>query len=214
MDEGEIMLTVARPRTPRRTHASGPAGRSPGWFLAGGFLAHVVLRLWLFRYHAGPVANPDETGYLIAARWLAGGPGADFTGSTFYQSGYALLLAPIYWFTSDPAAVYRAVVVAGAVLAAGAYPLAYLGLRRLELGRRAALVLAFTAALAPALLLFSGLALADAVLPTLLLGWLLAVHDLARSGSARAGAVAGGLAAFAMAVHLRGTVVLAVYVVV
>ncbi|NUW39942.1 hypothetical protein [Nonomuraea rhodomycinica] len=197
----------------RRTSRQTARGRSRwlGWALAGGWLAQVLLRLWLYRYHTGPVANPDETGYLVAARWLAGGAGADLTGSTFYQGGYALLLVPAYWVTSDPVTVYRLVAGIGSAAAATAFPLAYVVLRRLALGRREAVALAFVAGLSPALLLFSGLALADAVLPTLALGWLLATHDLARTGSPRAGAAAGALAGFATAVHLRGTVILAAY---
>lgn len=193
---------------------SAPAPRARrtrhGLLLAAGFAAQVVLRLWLFRYHIRPVANPDETGYLVAARWLTGGAGADFSGSTFYQGGYALLLAPAHLVTDDPVTVYRLVVVVGSLAAAGVFPLAYLMLRRLAVGARAALALAFAAGAAPSLLLFSGLALADAALPTLLLGWLLAVHELARRGSVRAGLAAGALAGYAVSVHLRGTVVLAV----
>ncbi|MFG1944620.1 hypothetical protein [Nonomuraea sp. NPDC048826] len=195
---------------------AAPAARAsrirPGPLLAAGFLVQVTLRLWLFRFHTRPVANPDETGYLIAARWLAGGPAADFSGSTFYQGGYALLLTPAHWLADDPVTVYRLVVVLGSVAAAGVFPLAYLMLRRLGLGRRAALPLGFAAGAAPSLLLFSGLALADAMLPTLLLGWLLAVHELARGGSVRAALGAGTVAAYAAAVHLRGTVILAVTV--
>ncbi|MET9240214.1 hypothetical protein [Nonomuraea sp. NPDC003709] len=202
--------------TPAPVHA---AARHTGrarlwWLLAAGWVAHVVLRLWLYRYHAGPVANPDETGYLLAARWLAGGPGADLTGSTFYQGGYPLLLVPVFWLTSDPVLAYRLVAGVGSMAAASAYPLAYLLLRRMGLGRRAALITAFVAALSPALVVFSGLALTDAILPVLVLAWLLALHDLVAYGSARAGAVAGALAAFAMAAHLRGTVILAVCVLV
>ncbi|MEV1174326.1 hypothetical protein [Nonomuraea sp. NPDC049784] len=182
------------------------------WVLAAGWVAQVGLRLWLYRYHTGPVANPDETGYLLAARWLAGGPGADLTGSTFYQGGYPVLLVPIFWLTSDPVLAYRLVVVVGSMAAAGAYPLAYMLLRRMGLGGRVALISAFVAGLSPALLVFPGLALTDAILPALVLAWLVAVHDLAAYGSVRAGAVAGGLSAFAMAAHLRGTVVLAVCV--
>ncbi|MFB4274885.1 hypothetical protein ACBJ59_06270 [Nonomuraea sp. MTCD27] len=190
-------------------------GRSWVWWpLAAGWVAQVALRLWLHRYHAGPVANPDETGYLLAARWLAGGAGADLSGSTFYQAGYALPLVPVFWLTSDPETAYRLVTGIGAVAAAGAYPVAYLLLRRLRLGRRAALVLAFAAGLSPGLLVFSGYALADAILPVLVLAWLVAVHDLVAYGSAGAGIAAGGLAAYAMAVHLRGTVILAVCLVV
>ncbi|MFI7223778.1 hypothetical protein ACIBO5_11170 [Nonomuraea angiospora] len=202
--------------TPAPVHA---AARHTGrarlwWLLAAGWVAHVALRLWLYRYHTGPVANPDETGYLLAARWLAGGPGADLSGSTFYQGGYPLLLVPIFWLTSDPVLAYRLVAGVGSMAAASAYPLAYLLLRRMGLGRRAALITAFVAALSPALVVFSGLALTDAILPVLVLAWLVALHDLVAYGSARAGAVAGALAAFAMAAHLRGTVVLVVFVLV
>ncbi|MFI6498668.1 hypothetical protein [Nonomuraea typhae] len=185
----------------------------PIWLLAGGWLAQVLLRLWMFRYHTGPVANPDEVGYLLAARWLAGGPGGDYSGSTFYQGGYPLLLAPVYWVTGDPVTVYRLVVVIGSLAAALAFPLAYLVLRRLSLGRRAALALAFVAGLAPSVLVFSGLALVDAVLPTLVLGWLLALHDLLARRSWLAGAAAGALSGLAMAMHLRGMVVMGVFTV-
>ncbi|MFI7461610.1 hypothetical protein [Nonomuraea sp. NPDC049646] len=205
------MTTTFVERVPAPAPRMRRRGRSRSWWLpAIGWVAQVALRLWLFRQHAGPVANPDETGYLIAARWLAGGPGADLTGFTFYQGGYALLLAPVFWFTSDPAVAYRLVVAVGSMVAAGAFPLAYLLLRRLGTGPRAAMAAAFAGGLSPSLLLFSGLALADAVLPTLILAWLVALHDLVARGSVRAGALAGGLAGYAMAVHLRGTVVLAV----
>ncbi|MFI7442152.1 hypothetical protein [Nonomuraea indica] len=181
-----LSTPVARLRPPPVARPAAP-DRRWGWALAGGWVAQLLLRLWLFRYHTGPVANPDETGYLVAARWLAGGPGADLTGSTFYQGGYALLLAPIHWVTADPATVYRLVVAVGSMVAATAFPLAYLVLRRLAVGRGAGLGLAFVAGAAPSLLLFSGLALADAILPTLLLGWLLALHDLAGAGPEQGG---------------------------
>ncbi|WP_157549855.1 hypothetical protein [Nonomuraea candida] len=224
------MTTATMVRRPAPADAPARSGAWLWWLLAAGFVAQVALRLWLNRYHLGPVANPDETGYLLAARWLAGGAGADLSGSTFYQAGYALLLTPIFWLTSDPATAYRLAVVVGAVAVSGAYPMAYLLLRRLRLRPRTALPVAFAAGLSPSLLVFSGYALADAILPVLVLGWLVALHDLAARGSARAGtaaggvaggaaggvagavagAVAGGVAAYAMATHLRGTVIVAV----
>ncbi|MFI7700983.1 hypothetical protein [Nonomuraea sp. NPDC049480] len=208
------MTTVSISRVPEIARREEKRPRRLWWLPAVGWAAHVALRLWLYRYHAGPVANPDETGYLLAARWLAGGPGADLSGSTFYQGGYALLIVPVFWLTSDPVVAYRMVVVAGSMAAAGACPLAYALLRRLAVGRRTALVMAFAAGLSPALLVFAGLALADAILPSLVLAWLVAVHDLAARGSVKAGAVAGALAGYATAVHLRGMIVLAVCVLV
>ncbi len=203
-------MTLAPVRTRPPAAPSSPR-RSVTWVLVGGWIAQLAVRLWLFRYHTGPVANPDETGYLLAARWLAGGPGGDLSGSTFYQGGYPLLLVPVFWVTADPETAYRLVVAIGSMAAATAFPLAYLALRRLRTGTRPALLLAFVAGLCPALMEFSGLALTDAILPTLVLGWLIALHDLT---AGRSGIVAGALAGYATTVHMRGTIIFGVFVVV
>lgn len=194
---------AAPPRPDRR--------RALGWLLAAGVLAQVALRLWLARTRTGPAADPDETGYLIAARQLAGGPGADLSGNTFYQGGYPLLLTPVYWFTSDPAVVYAAVMVINALAGAALLPLGYAAARRFGLGRRTALPLAFAAALLPATTFFGAFALADAVLPALVLGWLLALDRFARTGRAGGAVLASAVASYAAAVHTRGTVLLAVH---
>jgi hypothetical protein len=39
---------------------------------------------------------PDEEGYLLGARLLAGGAIGDFSGQRFYQPGYSLLISPAY----------------------------------------------------------------------------------------------------------------------
>ncbi|MFD0686773.1 hypothetical protein [Actinomadura fibrosa] len=181
------------------------------WLLVAGTVAQVCVRLWFARARTGPVANPDETGYLVAARWLAGGPGGDLSGNTFYQGGYPLLLSPAYWFAHDPAAVYTTVMVINAVLGAALFPLGYAAARRLGLARRSALPLAWGSALLPATTFFGAFALADAVLPTLVLGWLLALDRFARHGRAADAALASLAAAFAATVHSRGTVLLAVH---
>ena len=84
--------------------------------LAVGWLVQAGLRAWLGRMQVVPLANPDETAYLIAARVLAGGTGADLSFSTLYQVGYPLVITPVYWFTSDPATVYHAVVAVNAAV--------------------------------------------------------------------------------------------------
>ncbi|MFF5208297.1 hypothetical protein [Streptosporangium sp. NPDC000396] len=206
-----MTLTTTRPTPPgAETVQKAPASRI-GWVLAAGWVVHLLLRLWLARWRTGPVANPDETGYLLAARWLAGGAGGDMSGSTFYQGGYPLLLTPAFWFTHDPALAYRLVVGVGAVVGAALFPLGYLALRRLGSGSGATCALAFVATLLPATVFFGQFALADAVLPTLVLAWLLALDAFVRSGAAASGVLASVLAGYGFAVHLRGTVIFVVH---
>ncbi|NKZ07669.1 hypothetical protein [Actinomadura latina] len=203
---------------PSRTDAPNASPRPPRgrlralpWILAAGVLAQVAIRLWFARARTGPVANPDETGYLAAARLLAGGPGADLSGNTFYQGGYPLLLTPAYWLSHDPVTVYTTVLVINAVAGAALFPLGYAAARRFGLGRRAALPLAFAAALLPATTFFGAFALADAVLPALVLAWLLPLDRFARGGRARDAALASLVVSCAAAVHTRGTVLLLVH---
>jgi hypothetical protein len=193
-----------------------------GLLLAAGWLAQAVLRAWFGRMQVMPLANPDETAYLIAGRVLAGGPTANLSGSTLYPAGYPLLIMPVYWFTSDPSAVYHAVVLINSAISAAVMPLGYLACRRLGLHRPAAYGVAMVAALLPAGLFYSQYAMADAIFPVITLGWLLAVHSwLSLSGAAaspraRNAAAVGSaaLAGYAYAVHSRGLVMLLGYAVV
>jgi hypothetical protein len=59
----------------------------------------------------------------VAARVLAGGPGADLSDSTLYPGGYPLLITPAYWFSSNPSTVYHGVMVINAVISALVLPL-------------------------------------------------------------------------------------------
>jgi hypothetical protein len=187
------------------------------WLLAlllvVGWLAQAGLRAWFSRTQAVPLDNPDETAYLIAARFLAGGPAADFSGATLYRGGYPLLITPVYWFTSSPAAVYHAVLLINAAISATVMPLGYLVCRRLGLGRAAAYGVAMVAALLPAVFFFSEYAIADAIFPVVTLAWLLTIHSwlVATSPRARFAAAIGSaaLSGYAYAVHPRGLVLLA-----
>ncbi|MEO3823378.1 hypothetical protein [Actinomadura sp. B10D3] len=198
-----------RPAPPRP--ALRPSRALP-WLLAAGFLAQAAARFWSAWARTAPAANPDETGYLVAARWLAGGPGADLSGNTLYQGGYPLLLVPAYWTSHDPATVYTIVMVINALLGAALFPLGYAAARRLGLARRPALPLAFGAASLPATTFFGAFALADAVLPAVVLAWLLALDRFVRSGRTVDAATASLIAAYAATVHTRGMVLLAVHV--
>jgi hypothetical protein len=218
--------TAARRADPGVTQPIG--GRWPAWrrarkwalLVAVGWLAEFGLRLWFSRAQTVPLANPDESAYLIAARVLAGGPATDFSYSTLYQGGYPLLITPVYWFTSNAVTVYHAVLVINAAISATLMPLAYVAGRRLGLVRPAAYAVAAVTALLPAGLFYAEYAMTDAIYPVLVLGWLLTVHSWltvrisGRSARGQYAAAAGSalLAGYAYAVHSRGTVIALSYV--
>lgn len=208
---------LARPAPPA-SGAGRPmrrgAVRPSRWaaLLAAGWLVQVAVRLWLGWDQTAPVANPDETGYLFAARVLAGGPDADLSGSTFYQPGYSLLLAPAFWLSDDPETGYRLIVLINSLISSALLPLGYLALRRLELSRPRAYALATVTALLPGVIFYTQFALTDAVFPVVILGWLLLLHSwLSGRGGAAHAAGASLLAAYTYSMHSRGLIVLIVH---
>ncbi|GLY92637.1 hypothetical protein [Actinoallomurus iriomotensis] len=150
---------------------------------------------------------PDESGYLLAARLITGGAAGDLSGRTFYQAGYPLVLTPAYWLSSDPATVYRLVILINALVGASVFALAYIALRRLDLPRGRSYLLATVTALLPSQLYYGQFAMSDAVLPVAVLGWLLLVHAWITSGRFGYGVVASLVAAYTYCVHGRGAVI-------
>ena len=214
LERGQSTGTAGARGTGARGTGPGPRRR---WviLLVAGWLCQAGLRAWFGRMQVMPLANPDETAYLIAARVLAGGPGADLSGSTLYPGGYPLLITPVYWFTSNPATVYHAVLMINAAISAAILPLGYLACRRLGLDRPVAYGVATVAALVPAAFFYSQYAMTNAVFPVITLAWLLATHSWLTATSARGryAAAAGSalLAGFADMVHSRGLVMLVGY---
>ncbi len=203
---------------PDSADGAGGARRSAlrwGLLLVAGWLVQAGLRAWFSRMQVVPLANPDESAYLIAARVLAGGPAADLSGSTLYQGGYPLLIAPVYWFTHNPVTMYRAVLMINAAVSAALMPLAYVAGRRLGLGRPAAYGAAALTATVPAGFFYSEYAMTDAIFPVVVVAWLLAAHSWLTASSARGryAAAAGSalLAGYAYAIHLRGLVIVVAY---
>ena len=119
----------------------------------------------------------------------------------------------MFWLIRNPVAVYRAVLVVNAAVSATLMPLACVAGRRLGLGRPAAYGVAAVAALLPAGFFYAEFAMADAIFPVLVLGWLLATHSWLTASSSRgryAAAVGAALlAGYAYAVHSRGDVIVA-----
>jgi len=217
-------LAAARPdgvgaEVPAGTAEGGAAARRSakrwGLLVGAGWLVLVALRAWFSRAQTVPLANPDESAYLIAARVLAGGPAADFSYSTLYQGGYPLLITPVFWFTHNAVTAYRGVLMINALISAGLMPLAYVAGRRLGLARPAAYAVAMVTALLPAGFFYAEYAMTDAIFPVLVLAWLLTVHSwlTARTLRGRYAAAAGSavLVGYAYAVHSRGMVVLVGY---
>lgn len=205
------------------TPAAPASGRRAYWLLAAiivGYLIHVGWRIVLARHLYTPAAHADEDGYLIAARALAGGPGgATMDNNAFRRVGYPMLISPVYWFTHDPFVVYRSVLVINAVLNALVFPLAYFIARRtLNLPTKTALGGAFVAALLPSIVFYTQFALTDSVLATIVMTWLVLIHQwvTARSapGQALAAFGAGAVAGFLYVVHVRGTVIVFAHVLV
>jgi hypothetical protein len=190
-------------------------GRRWALLVGAGWLVLVALRLWFSRSQTVPLANPDESAYLIAARVLAGGPAADFSYSTLYQGGYPLLITPVFWVTHSPVSAYRGVLVINALASAALMPLAYVAVRRLGLGRPGAYAVAMVTALVPAGFFYAEYAMTDAIFPVLVLAWLLTTHSwlTARTGRGRYAAAAGSavLTGYAYTVHSRGLVIGAGY---
>jgi hypothetical protein len=181
-----------------------------------GWLGQAGLRVWFSRTQVVPLANPDESAYLIAARVLAGGKGLNISGMTLYQGGYPLLITPVFWFTSNPSTAYHAILTINALVSATLMPLAFVACRRLGLGRPAAYATAAVTAVVPAGFFYSQYAMTDAIFPVLVLAWLLAVHSWLTATTTRGrylGAIGSAiLAGYAYAVHSRGLVILAGYV--
>ena len=85
---------AGRPATTGR--ASRRQARRWALLVAAAWVVQLGLRIWLSRAQTVPLANPDESAYLIAARVLTGGPATDFSDSTLYQGGYPLLITPAF----------------------------------------------------------------------------------------------------------------------
>ncbi|WP_204005277.1 hypothetical protein [Virgisporangium aurantiacum] len=213
-----MQQTLARvDETPARADEHRKPKMAVGVVIAIGFVVQLAWRLWLARGVVAPAGHPDEDGYLIAARVLTGGPGGYSTeNEEFRRVGYPLLLTPAYWWPGDAFAIFHRAQVISALFGAAVFPLAALFARRvLGTPTRWAVGAGFAAATLPGVTFYSNLAMTDAVLPALFLGWVVLGHGwLAADTRGRRWAYAvasGALAGFIYTVHVRGTMVLAAH---
>ncbi|WP_369183847.1 phospholipid carrier-dependent glycosyltransferase [Streptomyces sp. Y1] len=192
--------------------------RTCRWFwpvaLVVGYALEVAFRLVLVRGLDFPSVHPDEDTYLVLSRVLAGRSATEVPVGVVIPGGYPLLISPAMRLSSDPTTVYHLILGINALLNALVFPLAYLALRRLGVRRLLAYVFGGVTALLPPVIFYSQFAMADTVLPVLILAWLLCMHGWLTEGTVKRRAwyaVGMGLAAgYSMATHDRGGVVVAV----
>ncbi|MFF3212383.1 hypothetical protein ACFYYB_17145 [Streptomyces sp. NPDC002886] len=190
-------------------------GRRRFWPVAllTGYVAQVLFRLWLVWGGTHPSVQADESSYLVLARVLAGRPTTEMPVGSVIPGGYPLLISPALRIADDPVTAYQLVLGINTLLNALVFLLAYAALRRLDLSRGLSFATATAAALMPPVVFYAEFAMSDTVFPVVLLGWLITLHGWLSEGDARRrawhGAGAGLLAGYAMAVHDRGGVVVA-----
>jgi hypothetical protein len=118
--------------------------------------------------------------------------------------GTSVILAPLWWFSSDPSTVYRAAIIVGGLLSlAIIYPLMRLG-QSLGLTRNAAIVVGSIVALAPGHVLYANYAWSEQAFSLVVAfavwrGW-----ELARKTTIRNSLYAGAAIGATFAVHGRG----------
>ncbi|MGF1426348.1 ArnT family glycosyltransferase [Kitasatospora sp. LaBMicrA B282] len=211
--------SAERPDSPRARLAA-LAGRPGIWPLALvlGYVAQVAFRLSLVTGQNYPVVHPDEDMYLTIARLFAGRGITEIPSQQVIPGGYPLLISPALRLTSDPVYAYHLVLGINALISCLVLPLAYWGLRRLEVSRPLSYVFAMAAAVLPPVVFYSQYAMADTALPPLFLAWLIGLHGLLSDGSKRRriwfGLLTGLAGGYTMVVHDRGQVVVAVTIVV
>jgi hypothetical protein len=154
-----------------------------------------------------PIYWDDEMGYLSNALVLAGHPAPDLGGQSYYL-GWSFVLTPIWWFTTDPAIVYRAAIVLSVIAGiALVIPLALIA-RRLGVALPWAITMGAVVAVAPARALMSNFVLAENFLALVvaLCVWA-ALRFAARKTVGRA-ATLGLLSSLVFLTHGRATPIL------
>jgi len=170
----------------------GAASRAPGttrawhWVAGLGLTAGVNTAVSLDA--VAPVQTKDEIGYLMAARLLGGGGGADLfmpPHAGGYSAGWGLLVSPLWSVIDDPVRFMHLTVAFNVVLATLAV-LAWAAVaRRVGATPRAALAVAVVVGVAPGRALYTGYALPEALIGLLVAVAFLLVLRLWDDGTGR-----------------------------
>ncbi|MEV7172162.1 hypothetical protein AB0O18_20945 [Streptomyces sp. NPDC093224] len=216
-------LPPAGPESERPADEPPAADRTPsGWWharwvmplaLALGYVLNVLFRLSLVTRQDFPVVSPDESMYLVMARILAGRPTTEIPGDQVIPAGYSLLISPALRITEDPVFGFHLIMGINALISCLVLPMAYWGMRRLNVSRPVSYIAATAAVLAPPVVFYSQFAMADTPLPVLVLAWLIGLHGLFSEGTLsrriRFALLAAFAAGYCLLTHDRGGVIIA-----
>ena len=170
-------ITITDPGPPPVTSAardgtgtvSGARGARP-WQWALGLLGVAAVNGAMAVDAVAPVQTKDEIGYLMAARLLGGGGGADLIMPPYaggYSAGWGLLVAPLWRVVDDPVRFMQTTIVVNVVLATLAVVVWAAVARRVGAQPPAALVVSVLVGVAPGRALYTGYALPEALLGVL-----------------------------------------------
>lgn len=133
-----MTTSITMPSSLRKANGLGEPAEGRGkWFwrilAVIGPLATIVLYWYISQSAFAPRTGYDENHLLQMARLISGDDNVTQLAGSGYYPGWAVILAPIWWFTHDAATVYAsAITVSNAIGIATIVPLSMLG-RRLGL---------------------------------------------------------------------------------
>lgn len=134
--------------------------------LALGYVLNVLFRLSLVTKQDFPTVSPDESMYLVMARILAGRPTTEIAGDQVIPAGYSLLISPALRLTEDPVLGYHLILGINALISCLVLPMAYWGLRRLNVSQRVSYIAAALVTLIPPVVFYTQFAMADTPCPS------------------------------------------------
>ncbi len=186
--------------------ASSPTWRVLAWTAPVVCLLVNVYLMWGTTWPAFPY---DEVTLLQIARMIAGEAVPDTLRGAGYYPGWAVLIAPVWWFTSDPATAYRVTLWMGVVVSLlTIWPLAHV-VRRFGLALAPAVVVASFAMTLPARAVQADYSMSERLLTFFLVLSVLAAFRVAERPTVLRHAVFAVVLGLLLFSHIRMAVVLA-----
>jgi len=186
--------------SPPQPHRLDP----PTWLAWASVAFSTVMTTLVVWNSSGPALYSDEVG-ILAPSYIIAHPASPLTYvGDAYMPGTSMILAPIWWFSSDPATVYRAAIIVCALLSlAIIYPLMRLG-QAFGLTRNAAMIVGSVVALAPGHIIYANYVWSEQAFSLVVAFAAWRGLELARKASARNAVLAALAIGATFACHGRG----------